>query len=249
MTKSDFAKMTSEKLKETFIDRARQARCCMNHSAPPQIDTPEIKGFKQEVAEIGAELTKRGSVAHAHLLMDHDDKNVRAWASIRLGALDKEWADAVRTSLQRDVPTRTVVAHRERVRRGTPPGPSLRAASVVQLTARFEDAGLRKYGTQFMPAEDDPRNVILRNSITGEMIDIANELARRGAQAALLPFLRHHNVGVKVGAAETLLDFAPDCAAAALKEIVAGPDYIESVDAFGILERWRFDRKKRSAVK
>jgi Domain of unknown function (DUF2019) len=248
MTEFNFAGMTLEDLTQALIDKARRVHCYLNFGAPMHKVTPETDAIEEEIYAIGAELTERNSAAHARRLMDHDDRNVGAWAASRLRDVDEEWADAASTALCLDFPTREVIAYREHTtgaeRSPAPAWPSRASNNSPPAT---KTRGLRKYAEQFMRDDDDPWTVNLRNSVIDELIAIANELKRRGTRAALLPFLQHENVGLRTGAAAMSLVFAPERAAPVLGAIAEGRDPEESVGAAGILYRWQFDQKEREA--
>ena len=175
--------------------------------------------------------------------MDHENRDVRAWAGAQLTPIDPDWSCAAISGLRLNIPTHEIMALCERVERGPPAGPSLRDMTIDELVARFEDAGIRKYATQFMGDDEDPYAITLRNATVDEMIDVANELIGRNAEAALFRLFEHRNVGVRGGAASILLERVPDRAVAVLEEVAAaGDDSMESLGAS--MRLWSWQRKK-----
>jgi hypothetical protein len=113
--------------------------------------------------------------------------------------------------------------------------------STEQLTARYEDAGIRNYATRFMGGDSEPWDLELDNRIIEELIAVVAELRARGAVAALLPLLDHANVAVRGFAAGACLAVAPERAVPVLEAIIAEEGSLDEGRASWALRRWRDD--------
>jgi hypothetical protein len=242
----DRAAASVETLVQLFVARARSVRSCFNTRTPFKKWTASDEANVEDIRTVAAELVSRKAIAEARALMDDADGNVRGWAGSSLAKLDQTRASAALVGLTEGFSTREVIAYQELVRRGPLPGPSLSEASIPQLLAYYEDAGIRRYATQFVVDEDsdDYRNVEIRNATIGEMTDIANELVRRGALATLAPLMDHSNVAIRCDAAAKCLKIAPEKAIAVIRAISAYDSYSECQSALSILVRWPEDKGK-----
>ena len=104
--------------------------------------------------------------------------------------IDEEWALATMGCASRGSVDGGSDGARARVRKGPPRRPRLKDMSVDELAARYEDAGIRDYATQFMGSAAEFWNVKLSNKIVDEMRGIVDELKSRNALTALLPSAR-----------------------------------------------------------
>jgi HEAT repeat protein len=136
-----------------------------------------------------------------------------------------------------------MMALRARARKGPPRRPLLKDMSVDELAARYEDAGIRNYATQFMGRGAAFWNVKLSNKIVDEMGGIINELKSRNALTALLPLLDHANMTVRGRAAETCLSIAPERAVPILEAINENGGWFDKGNASWALYRWRDENK------
>jgi HEAT repeat protein len=125
--------------------------------------------------------------------------------------------------------------------------PTVQQMSTDQLAARFEDAGIREYATQFLGGQFEPYDVKLRNRIITEIRGIADELKSRDALPSLLPLLDHANITVRNSAAIYCIDVAPERALPVLEAIASGRDRIEAVSASWAIDRWREEQNKRDS--
>jgi hypothetical protein len=107
--------------------------------------------------------------------------------------------------------------------------------SIFELTARFEQAAsLHAQGLE----EGNPKTANKQHDI---LVTVEEELRRRRAEgrAAILSLMRSKDRGVRLCAAATALNFAPDQAEPVLKEIAGGPPGVTRLTAEVTLEEWR----------
>jgi hypothetical protein len=143
------------------------------------------------------------------------------------------------------VPTREAVFLARHAQETPPPLPTAQEMSVEALIARFEDAAMREYGTQFLDCDGNPEDTALRNRIWTKIWDIMSELKARGVLSRLLPLLASPNATVKREAATACLRIAEPQALSALEEVAARGKADDKFAAREALEAWR---KNRSAV-
>ena len=116
--------------------------------------------------------------------------------------------------------------------------------STDKLVARFEDAGICGYATQFLGGEFEPFDVELYNRIVGETRKIVDELDARGSLNELLPLLDHPNISVRRTAATYAISVAPDRTCPCSNPRSASRDSIEAPRASAALDRWNENKKK-----
>lgn len=153
--------------------------------------------------------------------------------------VDPDWAIATISAHRTDLATKEVIALRARAKKRPPARPTLKEMSTDQLAARFEDAAVRAYATQFLGGEFEPYDVRLRNRIIVEIRGVVDELKSRDALPILLPFLDHSNIAVRNSAAIYCLDIALERALSVLQTIAAGRDKVEATSASWAIDRWR----------
>jgi HEAT repeat protein len=233
-----YADSSVDALIEEFVRLSQQTRNIFTLEAPPAA-TPERTARLEEIRAIGKELRTRAPVEKLRLLLDHEDEDVRAFAWLPFLPVDEEWAHAAISSLGTGLATRELVALCAKAKRGPPEHPTLKEMSVEQLTARFEDAGMRRFATHFMGGDREAWDVETSNRIMTELGAVNDELESRDALSALLPLLEHKNIAVRNNAASCCLPMAPERAIPVLEAIAAGTDRIEKSNASYVLGRWR----------
>jgi HEAT repeat protein len=233
-----YADSSTDALIEEFVRLSKQTRNIFTLPTPPAA-TPERTARLEEIRAIGKELRTRGPIEKLRQLLDHEDEDVRAFAWLPFLPVDEEWAHAAISSLGTGLATREIVALCARAKRDPPERPTLQEMSVEQLTARFEDAGMRRYATHLMGNGREAWDVETSNRIMTEIGAVADELKSRDALSALLPLLDHQNVSVRNNAAACCLPMAPERAVPVLEAIAAGTDRIEKRNASWALRLWR----------
>lgn len=244
----DLGAMSSDALAEEFVRLAKQTRSIFTLDGVPA-QTPERAAHFEEIKAVGAELRARRPVETLRGLCDSDDDDVRFFAGLQFLLVDEEWALAALSAGQAHMPTRELVALFARARSGPPKRPNLQEMSIEQLTARFADAGMRRFATHFMGDGQEAWDVELSNRIMAEMGALAQQLELRGALTALLPLLHHANICVRNDAAACCLPIAPEQAVPVLEVIRVSKDAIESSNASSTLDGWRRQNATRAAEK
>jgi hypothetical protein len=225
-----------DELLEDFIRLAKAVRSSGGLLRRPN---PERAVLMDRLEATSESLLEGAPVERLRPLFDHQSDAVRVYAVRFLMAIDEELGSATIAALGAGLATSTVMAYCVRSRRGPPPGPPLKDMSIQQLTERYEDAGIRSHGAQFMGGESEPWNVALSNATVGEMIDVRMELRSRNAEAALLPFLEHENITVRRVAARQCLSMAPEKAIPVLEAIEKEGSGLNQISAAGALFDWR----------
>jgi hypothetical protein len=238
MTANPYSLTTTDALINSFVRTAKAARSLYTLESIPE-RTVERDALIQEMHMVSAELKRRAPIQELRPLFDHESNDVRGHAAWQFMDIDEEWASATLNALRNNLSTAEVMALRARVRNGPPRRPLLKDMSVNELAARYEDAGIRNYATQFMARGGEFWNVKLSNKIAGELHEIINELKSRNALTALLPLLDHANMTVRGRAAATCLSIAPDRAVPILEAINESGGWFDKGNASWALYRWR----------
>ncbi len=128
---------------------------------------------------MGAELRARKPIAKLRRLFEDEDRDVRGWSGAQFHSVDPEWADATISSLGYHLTVREVLALRQRILKGAPPGPPLKDMTIEQLVDSFKDACTRLYGTtRFLSDEEGGgMDMAAHNHVAAEPYAIAKELA------------------------------------------------------------------------
>jgi HEAT repeat protein len=242
MTDNPYSLASTDALIDSFVRTARAARSLYTLEAIPK-KTVERDALIQEMLMVSAELKRRAPIQELRPLFDHESNDVRGHAAWQFMDIDEEWAFATMDALNAGLSTAEMMALRARARKGPPRRPLLKDMSVDELAARYEDAGIRNYATQFMGRGAAFWNVKLSNKIVDEMGGIINELKSRNALTALLPLLDHANMTVRGRAAETCLSIAPERAVPILEAINENGGWFDKGNASWALYRWRDENK------
>jgi hypothetical protein len=238
MNASAVSSMTTDALIEQFVRLAQEIRTLFTLDRMPAA-TPEREAAKQSLAFVAAELRARKPIAKIRPLFDHESQDVRAFAAGRFLAIDQDWANATFCALNEGVTTARMMEMCDHAKRPPPARPTLKEMTVEQLTARFEDAGTRRYATRFCGDGSAPLDIELSNQIVDETRKIVTELRSRDAIKALLPLFEHTNIAVRCDAAGYCLSAAPELALPVLEAIGATDDEIERLNAPGWVDSWR----------
>jgi len=231
--------MSVDDLIDAYVRLATRLGSLWSRQFKPAEKTPEWLKTNEELKAVGAELRARKPIEKLRPLFDDENVDVRFHAAWAFLDVDPDWAIATISALGEDFSTKDVIALRARAKKRPPARPTLKEMSTDQLVARFEDAGIRKYATQFLGGQFEPYDVKLRNRIVDEIRGVADELRSRDALANILPLLDHANITVRNTAAIYCRNIAPDRALPVLEAISAGRDKTEAVSAWWALERWR----------
>jgi HEAT repeat protein len=236
--------MSVDDLIDAYVRLATSLGSLWSRQCKPAEKTPERVEMNEELRAIEAELRARKPIEKLRPLFDHENVDVRFNAAWSFLQVDPIWATATISAIGKDLATRDVIALGARAKERPPARPTLKEMSTEQLVARFEDAGVREYATQFLGGQFEPYDVKLRNRIVDEIRGVADELKSRGALPNLLPLLDHANITVRNSAAIYCLDVAPERALPVLEAISAGRDKTEAVSAWWALDRWRREQSK-----
>jgi len=239
MNAKDCESMSVDDLINAYVRLGTSLGSFWSRKFRPAEKTAERMKTNEELKAIEAELRARKPIEKLRPLFDHENVDVRFHAAWSFLEVDPDWAIAAISALGSDLSTKDVIALRARAKKRPPSHPTLKEMSTDQLVARFEDAGIRKYATQFLGGQFEPYDVKLRNRIVDEIRGVADELRTRDVLASILPLLDHANITVRNTAAIYCRNIAPDRALPVLETISAGRDKIEAVSAWWALERWR----------
>jgi len=244
MNSIPYSRISTEDLLREFAHKAPIARSGWNPFGKDFDRSPEGEAKREDVRRdlqaIGEELRARKPIAQIRQqLFEHEDRDVRGWASAQFESIDPEWASATWSGLAARLPVREVLALRARAKKGPPARPTLREMTNEDLVVRFEDAGVRDYATRFISRGDCPRDIELHNDIIDEMMDVVDEIKARNVVAELLPLLGHPNVVVRNHAAHFCLPVSPERAVPVLESVVASRDPYASYEAMDSLTHWR----------
>jgi hypothetical protein len=246
MSAEAYAQMSTDELIAEFVRLAQALRSVWTFWAKIPENTPERQAMDQELRAIGAELCARKPIEKLRPLFDHESVDVRFYAAMRFLPVDPDWAIAAISAHTADLSTKDVIALRARAKKRPPARPTVKDMSTDQLVARFEDAGIRRYATQFLGGEFEPFDVELNNRIAKETREIINELKSRDALSRLLPLLDHPNISVRRTAATYAISVAPDRTLPVLEAVSASRDSIEAPRASATLDRWNENKKQDS---
>jgi hypothetical protein len=238
--------MSADELIAEFVRLAQALRSVWTFWAKIPESTPERQAMDQELRAIAAELCARKPIEKIRPLFDHESVDVRFYAAMRFLPVDPDWAIAAISAHTADLSTKDVIGLCARAKKRPPARPTVKEMSTDQLVARFEDAGIRRYATQFLGGEFEPFDVELNNRIAKETGEIVDELRARDALGRLLLLLDHSNISVRRTAATYAIAVAPDRTLPVLESISASRDSIEAPRASATLDRWN-DSKKRDA--
>ena len=235
----DVIQMRTDALVQAFIDKARPIHCPLNFGAPPQTKTPEREAIIEDIKAIAAELVSRNALEQARALMDHEDRNVRAWAAARMTAIDREWSDAAHRGLVANISTHEVVELCALAKQPPLARSAMQAMTTEQLIARIEAIGISHHAVQSMRGNFEAFEAELSDRVELETGDLFSELTERNAQGQIVPLMEHENASVQILAATMLLSLAPELAVPALERIAAGPSF-EKISAS--MRLWRHQK-------
>lgn len=249
MSPDAYAQMSLDELIAEYVRLAMSLGSLWSRQCKPEEKTPERVQMRGELGAIGAELRVRKPIERLRALFDHENVDVRFHAAWAFLEVDPDWASAAISGLGEGLAAKDVIALRARAKKRPPARPSLKDMSTDQLVARFEDAGVRRYATQFLGGETEPFDVELNNRIAVETGEIVDELATRDALSRLLALLDHPNISVRRTAATFAISVAPDRTLPVLEAVSASRDLIEAPRASATLDRWNDSKKRGSASK
>jgi hypothetical protein len=241
--------MSVDDLIDAYARLATRLGSLWSRQFKPAEKTPEWLKTNEELKAIGAELRARKPIEKLRPLFDHENVDVRFHAAWSFLEVDPDWAIATISSLGSDLSTKDVIALRTRAKKRPPTRPTVKEMSTEQLVARFEDAGIREYATQFLGGQFEPFDVELYNRIVKEIRPIVEELKARDALDRLLPLLDHPNVSVRRTAATYAIAVAPGRTLPVLEAISASRDLIEAPRASATLDRWNESQKRGAALR
>jgi hypothetical protein len=239
MNYSNYSTTSTEELIQRFIENARLVGGGHDTYGKPYPKSPEAQAIKGELRAVATELRARKPLVALRRLYDHESPDVRSWASGQFVSIDPEWSSAGTAGIIENLSATEVMELRKRALIRPPLRPTLRQMSVEQLKARFEDAAIRQYASQFLSDEKGGRDVATWNRIAGETYRIAEELKGRGSLVVLLPLLGHPNVVVRWATATRCLPIAPERAIPILEDVAAQTYRAESMHASDTLDQWR----------
>lgn len=236
MSDDCYSQMNVDQLVEEFI---REAQSLPASPAFPQTRSPERVALSRRLEAMSEKLLERAPVERLRLLFDHESNAVRAYAVAFFLGIDQELAFAAIAAMAAGLSTGEVMDYCARSRRGPPSGPPLHQMSIQQLAERYEDAGIRSHGAQFMGGPSEPWDVTLANTTIQEMIDVRNELESRNAERELLRFLDHENITVRAVAASQCLSIEPEKSIPVLEAVVKEGAALNRMSASSALYDWR----------
>jgi HEAT repeat protein len=247
MSIPDYAAMSSERLLELFVESAKAAGTVVSDMSGAMRSglseklrqTPERGALVARIRALGVALCARKPIAQIRRLFEDDDPDVRAWAGGQFVGVDPEWATAAISGVLKKLPTREVLAMRDRARQEPPSRPTLPEMSDDTLLDRFENAAQRMSGTRFLDAVDNPEDQETINRLIGEGTDILREVKSRRLLERLVPFLDSSDDRVRVRAAQGCLRIAEAQAVAALEAVAAKRNFDASISAQETLLYWR----------
>jgi HEAT repeat protein len=205
----------------------------------PEVDDEACRPIIARTREIAEALRERKSIAAVKLLLEDDDPDIRAVASIALGDLAPDLSYAAVQAAYAGLATDHVADLQRRARQKPPERPTLAELSDDDLIARFKDAAERESGTHFLDYLDDPADKDLQNEIVVEVWDIMRQLKARGLLPRLLPLLVSDDLTVRREAATACLRVAAPQAEAALESVARDGTYPDSFLAREALANWR----------
>jgi hypothetical protein len=238
MSDDTYANMGTDELIQRFADTAK--RTGSGWSSVMARPESVRKALVKEMQAMGAELRARKPIAKLRRLLENEDRDVRGWAGAQFDSIDPEWADATISSLAYHLTVREVLAFRQRVLKGAPPGPPLKDMTIEQLVDSFKDACTRLYGTtRFLSDEEGGgMDMAAYNHVAGDVHTIVKELAGRRKLDALLSCLDDPLITTRGRAAYYCLPIATDRAVAVLEAISATNTWPEDSAAHWTL--WGF---------
>jgi HEAT repeat protein len=249
MSQNDYSALSDERLLELFADGAKQLGFVTNRNeglrwlkgsreTRPEVDYNARIPFAERTRGVADALRARKSVAVVKRLLEDDDPDVRAVASIALGDLAPDLSYAAVQAAYAGLATDHVADLQHRARQKPPERPTLAELSDDDLIARFKDAAERESGTHFLDYLDNPADKDLQNEIVVEVWDIMRQLKVRGLLAGLLPLLASDDLTVRREAATACLRVAAPQAEAALESVTRDGTYPGSFLAREALANW-----------
>ncbi len=187
---------------------------------------------------------RRATFEDAKPLFDHDDLEVRGFASTALAKLNPDYAMAAFRGVQYGVATPEAFDLMGRARMPLIDAPKPAEMTDDELVARAHDVAILIFATRFFDWSGDERDPENRNRLWGEQIEVLRELKRRGALARLIPFLDDPNPVVRLEMAQACLALATEKCLAILEARVAdrhtlGAELLERLEAESALKNWR----------
>ena len=239
MSHITYAKMSTDELIQRFADTAKRTGSGWTSVFP----RPESrrKALVKEMRAMGAELSARKPIAKLRRLFEDEDHDVRGWSGAQFHGIDPEWAAATISGLAYKLTVSEVLALRQRVLEGPPPGPPLKDMRIDQLIGAFKDACTRLYATtRFLSDEEGGgMDMVAYNHVVGDSYAIAKELARRGKLDALASLLDDPLITTRERAATYCLPVATDRSLAVLEAIKATKTWPEMSRAWDTLNEFR----------
>jgi HEAT repeat protein len=250
MTENDYSALSDERLLELLTDGAKQLGFVTNRNerlrwlkgareTRPEVDEKARVPIIARTREIAEALRERKSIAAVKQLLESDDPNVRAVASIAFADLAPDLSCAAVQAAYAGLATDHVADLQRRARQRPPERPTLIEMSDDQLVARFKDAAERESGTHFLDCLENPADKDLQNEIVAEVWNIMRQLKARGLLARLLPLLDSDDLAVRREAATACLRVAAPQAETALESVARDGTYPDSFLAREALANWR----------
>jgi len=250
MSQNDYSTLSDDRLLELFIDGAKRLGFVTNRNeglrwlkgsreTKPVVDDDARRPLAQQTRDVANALRARKSMAAVERLLENDDPDVRAVASIAFADLAPDLSYAAVQAAYAGLSTDHVAELQRRARQKPPERPTLAEMSDDELVVRFKDAAERENGTHFLDYLDDPADKDLQNEIVREVWDVMRQLKARGLLARLLPLLASDDLTVRREAATACLRVAAPQAEAALESVARDGTYPDSFLAREALARWR----------
>jgi hypothetical protein len=250
MSRNDYSTLSDDRLLELFIDGAKRLGFVTNRNeglrwlkgsrkTKPVVDSEARRPLAEQTRDVANALRARKSMAAVERLLENDDPDVRAVASIAFADLAPDLSYAAVQAAYAGLATDRVAELQRRARQKPPERPTLAEMSDDDLVARFKDAAEREGGTHFLDYLDNPADKDLQNDIVREVWDLMVQLKARGLLGRLLPLLASDDLAVRREAATACLRVAAPQAEAALESVARDGTYPDSFLAREALARWR----------
>jgi len=237
----------TEGLLKRFAEAARRVglgRSCGNPDSlvdAERLSKDDRKRAFAEAQTIASVLRAKATKGEIEPLFDAADADVSLCATLVLGDLAPELAEATPIAVIAGLSTQDVLTRARRARASPAPRPTLQEMSDDALLARFEDAGERLGGCRFLDTIENPEEFRVRDRIIEELGAIRAEVERRGMLARLEPFLDSQDAQIRLQAALGCLRVAPAKAVATLQALAEKADPDTQISADWALQRWRSD--------
>ena len=244
MSPGDFGATPTEELLRRFAETARRAGLGGSAGARPPSKDERKRAFAEARAIAGA-LRVQATRADIEPLFDAADPDVSLCATLALGDLAPELAEAAPIAVIAGLSTPDVLSQARRARTPPPPRPTLPEMGDDALLARFQDAGERLGCCRFLDTVGDPEDFKARDRIAEELGAVRVEIERRGLLARLEPLLDSPDPRVRLHAALACRRVAPAKAVATLEALAETADPDTQISAEWALRRWRAEDRGR----